>query len=148
MIKRLLKQLTWEDVREVVQAADALLTEEEFGYESEDEYYSDVLRKLRKLEDVPPPINERYPEVLNAAQSATGWKLTETRDAWNTLLRGFIAHHLRHEGYTYSEIGRALGRDHSSVMHMEQRIDDMLSLPNAYQSEVNLFRKFEESLSK
>lgn len=148
MIAKLLKQMTWEDIREIVQTADSFLTEERFDYTSEESYYMDVMRRLRKKESLPPPLDERYPEVLKAAESAAGWRLSGTRDAWNSLLRAFIAYQLRHEGYTYSEIGRALGRDHSSVMHMEQRIDDMISLPNAYYSEVNLFRKFEESLSK
>lgn len=147
MIRRILKQMTWEDVREIVRVADSLLTEEKFDYEDEESYYLDVLRRLRKMEHVPPPISERFPEVLRAAEESVGCRLSASRRTENGLVRMFVSYILRHEGYSYAEIGSVLKRDHSTVIHMERKMDDMISLCYAYRREIDMFREFEELLA-
>lgn len=48
MKKKILDQLTWIDVREVVRTADAILTHETGRYPTEEAYYKEVLNRLKK----------------------------------------------------------------------------------------------------
>jgi hypothetical protein len=53
---------------------------------------------------------------------------------------------LHREGYSYTEIRRVMMRDHSTITHLDHRMMDMLSLPNAYKGEVQQYKRFEEML--
>ena len=153
MRQDLLKQMTWEDLVEIINEADAVFDVEVQGgrnpnetFESPQSYYTEVLRRLREKYGILPPIEERYPDVLKAAEQATSWMLTDSRERENTLIRSFVAYKLREEGYLYSDIGKMLRRDHSTITHLANRMRDMLSLPNAYKWEVQQFKRFEEML--
>ena len=143
-----LRNLTWEEVKEVVNLADAIITptSREFPvcWANEEEYYKEILRQLRGQNGVPPPIEETYPKVLQAAEQATSWMLTDSRERENTLIRTFLAYKLHNDGYSYSEIGKMMKRDHSTITNLVHRMSDMLSLPNAYKWEVQQFKRFEE----
>lgn len=143
-----LRNLTWEEVKEVVNMADAIITpaSREFPvcWANEEDYYKEILRKLRGQNGVPPPIEERYPLVLRAAEQATSWMLTDSRERENTLIRQFIAYKMHGDGYSYSEIGKMMKRDHSTITNLVHRMRDMLSLPNAYKWEVQQYKRFEE----
>ena len=142
--------MTWKDVKEIVNLADAIITptSREFPvcWANEDDYYTEILRRLREQNGVPPPVEERYPSVLKAAEQATSWMLTDSRERENTLIRSFVAYKLREEGYSYSDIGKMMKRDHSTITHLANRMRDMLSLPNAYKWEVQQYKRFEEML--
>ena len=146
----ILRNITWEEVKEVVNLADAIITptNREFPvcWANEEDYYTEVLRRLRGKNGVPPPIEERYPGVLACAEIACGQALTDTRERENTQIRQFVAYRLHSEGYSYSEIGKMLKRDHSTVTNLVHRMRDMLSLPVMYRQEVQQFKRFEELL--
>ena len=146
----ILRNITWEEVKEVVNLADAIITptSREFPVclANEEDYYTEVLRRLRGKNGVPPPIEERFPGVLACAEIACGQPLTDTRERENTQIRQFVAYRLHNEGYSYSEIGKMLKRDHSTVTNLVHRMMDMLSLPVMYRQEVQQFKRFEEIL--
>lgn len=146
----ILRNMTWEEVKEIVNLADAIITpaSREFPvcWANEEDYYTEVLRRLRGQNGVPPPIEERYPIVLHTAEQATSWLLTDSRERENTLIRQFVAYKLHGEGYSYTEIGKIMHRDHSTITHLAYRMRDMLSLPNAYKWEVQQYKRFEEML--
>lgn len=151
MRRDLLRQMTWEDVLEIVCETEAVFDEEvqdgrnpNETFQSPKSYYTEVIRRLRNKYRILPPIEERYPIVLKAAEQATSWFLTESRERENTLIRAFVSYHLHEEGYSYSEIGKMMKRDHSTITHLAYKMRDMLSLPNAYKWEVQQFRRFEE----
>ena len=52
----------------------------------------------------------------------------------------------RKEGFTQKEIGRRIGRDHSSVLMSERRMREIFSVPAAYKHEINFYNKYIESL--
>lgn len=93
------------------------------------------------------PCKDRYPEVLQAAEIVTEKKLTKERCRLNTNIRAFVAYRLKEEGYSYREIGAMMMRDHSSVTHLTNRMRDMLSLPNVYREEIELYRQFENLIT-
>lgn len=145
-----LRNLTWEEVKEVVNMADAIITptSREFPVclANEEDYYKEILRKLRGQNGVPPPIEERYPFVLSCAEIACGQPLTDSRERENTFIRTLMAYKLHNDGYSYSEIGKMMKRDHSTITNLVHRMRDMLSLPNAYKSEVSKYKEFEALL--
>ncbi len=138
----LLRNMTWEDIREIVVVVYHTPTCEMDA----EHYFKSVLSVLRNENNVPPPIEETFPKVLQAAEQATSWILTDSRERENTIIRSFVSYHLHEEGYSYSEIGKMMKRDHSTITHLANRMRDMLSLPNAYKWEVQQFRRFEEML--
>ena len=95
------------------------------------------------------PLDERYTVVLLAAQQAVGKRLGAGRDKEDVLIRMFTAYRLREEGYSLEAIGKALGRNHSTVIHyVQKRLPDMLSIPHIYRSEAEMFNKMNEILGE
>lgn len=153
MRRDLLKQMTWQDVQEIWWQTEQVLRSIPDEPEKWPEWafntstrFSKALAILRDENDVPPPVEERYPSVLKAAEQATSWMLTDSRERENTLIRCIVAYKLREEGYSYADIGKMMKRDHSTITHLANRMRDMLSLPNAYKWEVQQYKKFEELL--
>lgn len=145
MNANLLRQLVWEDLAEIVAETGAVLNgggDPNESFPTPDSFYTEVLRRIRERHNVAPPVSDRYPAVLRAAESATGRKLTRTRESGNAIIRAFISYRLRREGYTYDEIARQMGRDHATVVYLDRKMRDMLSIPPAYQKEVEQFSEF------
>lgn len=142
MRQELLKILTSDDVQEILDAGELLWN----NYE--EPTAKRILRHLLDENECPPSVGERFPFVLACAEIAVGRKLSRERCEDNTLIRSFVAYILRSEGYTYYDIGRMLQRDHSSVIHLYNRMSDMLSVPNAYRKEIDMFREFEGLLGQ
>ena len=92
------------------------------------------------------PINFWYDEEANKIYfhcGKAGHKLDATRSNENTLIRKMVAHRLIDEGYGCSEIGRAMGKHHATVLHLNRCMVDMLSLPACYKPELCMYREFE-----
>ena len=140
--------LTWDEVQEIY--TEVLLTVEAlsrpFSESASQDNCKCALRMLRERYDCTAPIAERYEEVLAAAEEAVGVKLNPGRDAVTTTVRSFVAYRLHKEGYSYTDIGRMMGRDHSSVIHLVERKENALSVPGAYKSETEMFNRFNEIL--
>jgi len=136
----LLKILTAGDIQEILDAVERLREQEE------EPTAEKILRSILDENECPPSVGERFPSVLACAETAVGRKLSRERCEDNTLIRSFVSYQLREEGYGYCEIGRMLGRDHSTVIHLYNKMSDILSVPNAYRREIDMFRKFEELL--
>lgn len=137
MRKSLLKQMTQYDVQEILDAGELLWND------YKEPTAENILRHLRNENDVPPPIEERYPGVLACAEIVCGQKLAESREKENTLIRCIVAYKLHNEGYSYSEIGKMMKRDHSTITHLAYRMRDMLSVSYAYKEEVAKYKEFE-----
>jgi len=145
--------LTWDEVQEIYIDSSRVLSELDRGdgtfpewSSSTKDCFREVLRRLRERYNCPTPIAERYAEVLAAAEQAVGVKLNEGRDSVATTIRSFVAYQLHKEEYSYTDIGRMMGRNHASVMHLVERKENALSVPGAYKAETEMFRKFEEIL--
>lgn len=140
MRKELLKILTADDVQEILDAGELLWND------YIEPTAGNILRQLLDENDCPPSVGERFPFVLACAETVVGRKLSRERCEENTLIRSFVSYILRNEGYGYTEIGQMLGRDHSTVIHLYNRMSDMLSVPYAYRKEIDMFRALEEML--
>ena len=155
MKQSVLTLLTWDEAQEIHIEVSRTLSEldnleDEFPKwsSSTEDAYKEVLRRLRERYDCNAPIADRYAEVLSAAEEAVGVKLNPGRNAMTTTVRSFVAYRLHKEGYPYTDIGRMMGRDHSSVIHLVERKENALSVPGAYKSETEMFNRFNEILGK
>lgn len=94
-------------------------------------------------------IKERYGIILQAAQQAVGKRLAAGRRKEDVLIRVFVAHRLRQEGYSYEAIGEVMNRDHATIVHYERtKMGGMLSLPKMYREELKMYNKMNEILEK
>lgn len=137
MRQELLKILTSDDIQEILDAGELL------RQNNQEPTARDMLRHLLEKNKCPPSIGERFPFILACAEIAAGRRLSRERSKENTTLRAMVSHRLRLEGYTYSEIGKMIQRDHSTVMHLCGVMRDMLSVPNAYREEMEIWGEFE-----
>ena len=94
-------------------------------------------------------IKERYGVILQAAQQAVGKRLAAGRRKEDILIRVFISHRLRQEGYSYEAIGQMMNRDHATIVHYERvKMGSMLSLPKMYREELKMYDKMNEIIDK
>lgn len=153
MRQEIIRLLTWQDIQEIWWETEKVLHSIPDEPEKWPEWanntstrFGEALKVLRIANGVPPPIEERHEHVLACAERACGQSLTSARNSQNTLIRCFVAYQLHRDGYSYSEIGKVMKRDHSTITHLDHRMRDMLSIPNAYKSEVQQYKRFEEML--
>lgn len=144
MNPNILSLMTWEDLKEISDKIEEVYGERLFedGFMMDEYFYREVLANLRKEHNCKPPSVERYDFLIHAAESATGWELTEERNAVNTIIRCFVAHRMRVEGYTFGEIAHLMNRDHSSIIYLVRKMVGMLSVPSSYKKELSMFREF------
>lgn len=138
----LLKCLSWQDVKEIVDTADEMGT----GRDGGQMYYNEVLALIRSRNDCSVPVGERYEDLVKIAEKVVGVRLGKSKERDNTIIRMLVAHRLSKEGYGRTETGRAMGRDHASVLNLIRRMDDALSLPRVYRRENELYRLFLQSV--
>ena len=145
MTQKILRWMTWEDIRDIT---TAVYETPPGNATNAEQYFRNILNHLRDEKNMLRPIDERFPSVLKAAEQSTSWMLTDTRERENFLIRCFVSYKLHNEGYSYSEIGKMMRRDHSTVTHLVYRMRDMLSVPGAYKWELQQFKRFEELCKK
>lgn len=90
----------------------------------------------------------RLTDALGVMQSIFGIDIRKrSRMQEYVDLRMVFCYRMHDEGISYSAIGRAIGRDHSTVMNCCAKMKDALDYPNAFQGLVAKYRRFEETLS-
>ena len=70
-------------------------------------------------------------------------KCRKTEYTW---ARYIIAYQLLNEGMTEVEVGRHLGKDHSSVNHMKHKMEEALMYQSQYQDVVYMWKQFKDRL--
>ena len=94
------------------------------------------------------PVRERADEMFKVMTISTGHPVEpRMRDSFNVWARSIIAFHLAAEGFTETAIGRALGRDHSSVNVMKKRVTQAISMPTMYPDVVGMYNSFRNNLN-
>ena len=146
MRSNILNQLTVEDIKEIYETTDQILQQGAF-WESWDALYRTVLRKLKEVKDYRPLCNDRYPTLVEAAEYVTNSTFVPTsRTASNAFIKCMIAHRLHEERYSYSEIGRTMGLSHATVIYYVNKMNDMMSLPKMFESEITEYEAFKSNL--
>lgn len=89
---------------------------------------------------------DRYAILLQLAEQATGHRMTGSRSRDNTDIRTLVAAEMRSEGFTLYEIGRYMGKDHSTVIHYTKLLGDALAFPNAFADLIQKYDSFKKQL--
>ena len=93
-------------------------------------------------------LEQRYDILLQIAEKVWGYKLYWTRTREDTNIRMFIAYKMRLEGYTYSEVGKAMKRSHASIMNLVRRMNDVFDVPMSYANEKVKYDEFESAVNE
>ena len=140
-----ISQLTWEDVRDIMDISE----EVEVTPNGPRVYYQEILDRFVKSrtfrKDIT-PCELRYKVVLEAAESVVGFRLGKARTSVNTDIRAIVAKILRSEGYSLSEVGDAINRDHSTVHALVKRVDEVLAIPESYREFYDMYNRTKEAL--
>lgn len=72
--------------------------------------------------------------------------LDETRRRPVVIARTFVAYRLLLGGFSEHAVGKILGWDHSTVNHYRRRAAAFLTMPEYYQAENELWKKFNEAI--
>ena len=139
----LINKLTWEDIAEIHEIIQEI---NEDAYDTNETYYGEVhIRLCRKYKTLP-ACKERYIEILPVAEKIIGVKNSKERTFELTVLRCMVANRLLNEGFSGSDIARAMKYDHSTIWFYIKKKEDFFSLPLMYEREVTWFKQFDEAL--
>ena len=87
---------------------------------------------------------EHYRAVI---ESILGKPIGNSRKRDDVAARMCLAYQLHADGYTSGQIGKMLGRDHATVLHMIKMMEACKAYPRAYRRECDLWEEFEELLN-
>lgn len=139
----LINKLTWQDIKEI---CDVFYQVNHDEIIPEENYYSEVIVRLNKQYKTLPACKDRYKEILPIAENIVGEKNRKERTFELTVLRCMVANRLKEEGYTLTNIAKAMSYDHSTVIFYFKKKADFFALPLMYEREVRWFKAFDEAL--
>ena len=111
-----------------------------------------IMRRIKKEE--PLTIRERYtPKVryqilLKLSEEAWGRKLKPGKAYDDLKIRWFVSYMMWKEGYSYSDIGRAMGRHYSSVINHVKHMFNVFDEPVFYAEECAKYAQFGDLVAK
>ena len=103
-----------------------------------------AMKILSELDSEPMAELDRYCLLVAKAECALGYGLLKTKDKTSTMIRRFVATRLIDEQYTYSQVGRLMGRSHSAVIELVRGLRFMISLPGEYQELLQQYKEFNQ----
>lgn len=68
------------------------------------------------------------------------------RNASDVWARTMVAFQMLKEGYETTEVGRQMEKDHSTVIYMRKKMQDVFSLPQAYRDILEIWDKFQKRI--
>ena len=106
----------------------------------------DILQDSMKMDESD---DSRFQTLLTIATELCGTGImTATIEPMSSLGRNMIAYQLRKEGYKSTHIGRLLHRNHSTIINMIAKINDLIEYPNTFLDEEEIFHKFQQKVKE
>ena len=116
-------------------------------YEKKDLAYK-VIREIDRIEKME-GVTQRWDTVLFTAIRVTGLPyITGSRDAKTVLIREIAVWRMMDEGYSISDIGRAMGKDHSTVSYYARMRKDAVAIPMAFREHLTMYGKLVLALNE
>ena len=72
-----------------------------------------------------------------------GYVNREQDDVW---ARAMVAYQMTKEGYSSTEIGRQMMKDHSTIIHLRNKVRDVFILPQMYGDIIEIWDKFQKRI--
>ena len=108
-----------------------------------------LIYTLKNSLEIKKNIGSRYRELLKAATDILGNGIdSKSRDASCVMGRMFIAYKMRCEGWSLTQIGMMMGRDHATICHLQKKMTDMLEYPHCYKVEMAFWEEFNNKLKE
>lgn len=110
---------------------------------TKDERISLARRLIEQPETIPQVQAERrFSFLLPIAEEVVGKKMERRRNTEDVLIRQFIAYKMRDEGLHVSDIARAMGIHHATVIHYVKQMKNFFDEPIFYMKELGQYCKF------
>ena len=94
-------------------------------------------------------IQERFQTLLGCATMLMGdGILSSSRESFCVFGRQMIAYQMHKEGFGWSDIGRQMGRPHSSVICLAKKMEEMLKFKVWYKNEKALWEEFQKMIEQ
>ena len=107
-----------------------------------------VIREIDRIEKLEGAA-QRFATLLAIAESVTGLRNDpKRRDSQSVFLRTIIVWRMIDEGYSYTDIGRAMGKDHSTVSYFARMRKDAVSIPMACREHLTMYGKLVLALNE
>lgn len=109
------------------------------------EYLSDMIKSSRSGGQSP----LRRSILLGEIATAMGWQQPipcESRESHHVWARTMVAYQMCKEGYTTIEIGRQMMKDHSTIIHLRNKMQDVFALPQMYGDVLEMWNKFQKQI--
>ena len=107
-------------------------------------YYGGCEAREMCLKEPPAMATQKYISVMDSVLGDS--TLSKTKASRYVWARKMIAYKLRERGYTFESIGRALGKNHSTVVSAVNSVRDMLAHPLMYGDETIIWDQFVKNL--
>ncbi len=128
------------DAKEITETALAL----PLGYKKH--LCERLIRDIHRLEHLA-AASYRYTQVLSIAEEVTNMRNDPDRkDAGSVFVRTITTWAMLDEGYTLAEIGKAMGKDHSTVAYLKRLRRNATELPAAYGQYNYAYKKLKNAL--
>lgn len=103
----------------------------------------------RILEETPiQAVDKRYAKLLGIAEEVMDHTMLRTRDWTNVAIRRMVAFRMKEEGIRLTDIARAMGMNHSTILHYVHQMKDMFDEPIFYAGDIRKYIKFTESVEE
>lgn len=111
--------------------------------------YQDRAKVAQRILDQPEDgqkesARKRYALLLSVAEEVFERKMTRSRSMNDVMIRRFIAYKMRKEGYYLVDIAKAMGMDHSTIVHYVKQMKDCFDEPIFYAGDIALYMRFSE----
>ena len=112
---------------------------------TKDERISLARRLIEQPETIPQvQAEQRFSFLLPIAEEVVGKKMERRRNTEDVLIRQFIAYKMRDEGLHVSDIARAMGIHHATVIHYVKQMRNCFDEPIFYAKELENYFRFSE----
>ena len=76
-------------------------------------------------------------------QKTISYLSREPMDVW---ARTMIAYQMLIEGYSTGEIGRQMMKDHSTIIYLRKKMEDVFAIPQAYRDIIDIWNNFQNRI--
>lgn len=90
---------------------------------------------------------ERVKDLMAIQERILGERIPTTcRVARFVWARAMVAYQMRMEGYTLHQVGAAIGKNHSDIVHLHHKMKDALDYGYAYTDIVDKWKQFQNMI--
>ena len=151
MDKKVLSLITPEDLRVFVAEVDSVFDEESgetilrSAYPITEACCTRAIERIRARVEAAEmePRKRRYDQLVSIAEMACCGRLTDFRNDMSVKIRALVAWRLAEEGHSRTQIGNVMGRQHSTVTALINKIKTWKSVPGFYYNELTQLNRFE-----